>query len=97
VGRDIASEVLPQAEIKIFLIASLDTRIKRRYHEQQGKIDLLTVQQELLARDERDKNRPISPLKKTADSWEIDNTDLTPEEVVEKIYQIMLKTVGING
>jgi cytidylate kinase len=97
VGRDITSEVLPQAEIKIFLTASLEIRVKRRYQEQRGKVDPLTVQQELLARDERDKNRSVSPLKKTADSWEIDNTDLTPEEVVEKIYQIMLKTVGING
>jgi CMP/dCMP kinase len=96
VGRDITSAVLLQAEVKIFLTASLEVRVKRRYQERQGKVDPLTVQQELLARDERDKNRPISPLKKTTDSWEIDNTDLSPEESVEKIYQIILKTVWIN-
>jgi len=97
VGRDITSEVLPQAEIKIFLTASLEIRVKRRYQEQQGKIDLPTIREELLARDKRDKNRSVSPLKKTADSWEIDNTDLSSEENVEKIYQLILKTAWNNN
>lgn len=91
VGRDITSEVLPQAEVKIFLTASLETRITRRYQEQKGKNDLATVKQELLTRDERDKNRPLAPLKKTVDSWEIDTTNLSPEESVEKIHGIILK------
>lgn len=86
VGRDIASEVLPDAEIKIFLTASLAERVKRRQRELVG-ISLAEVEKELRARDERDEKREISPLRKTADSWELDTSCLSPTESVEKILQ----------
>jgi len=85
VGRDITSEVLPRAEIKIFLTASLELRTQRKYREGKGKVALEALKQELSERDERDKNRPLSPLKKTADCYEIDTTDLSLDEVLEKI------------
>ena len=83
VGRDITSEVLPYAEIKIFLTASLAERVKRR--NEQLSLNSAEVKQELQVRDERDQNRSISPLIKTADSWELDTTNLSPSESVEKI------------
>ena len=88
VGRDITSEVLPQAEVKIFLTASLTARIKRRYQEHAGKISWDKVEQELLIRDERDRNRSLSPLRKTTDSYEIDTTNLSLAESIKKIYII---------
>ena len=68
VGRDITSEVLPTAKIKIFLTASLEERAQRRNNQYEKNINLAEVKKELQARDERDKNRKISPLLKTADS-----------------------------
>ncbi|CAG8789971.1 1964_t:CDS:2, partial [Racocetra fulgida] len=89
VGRDITSEVLPHAEIKIFLTASLESRAQRKYHECKGKVSLEELKRELSERDERDKNRSLSPLKKTADSYEIDTTDLSLAEVIEKINSLL--------
>ncbi|CFW92931.1 Cytidylate kinase [endosymbiont DhMRE of Dentiscutata heterogama] len=85
VGRDITSEVLPQAEVKIFLTASWEVRIRRRYQQHQGKINQEQVEKDLLARDEKDKNRILSPLRKTADSWELDTTHLSPAESIVRI------------
>ena len=68
VGRDITSVVLPSAEIKIFLTASLAERAKRRQRQYSKNTEPTQVVQELQARDERDQNRTNSPLKKTADS-----------------------------
>jgi cytidylate kinase len=68
VGRDITSEVLPHAEIKIFLTADLETRLKRRHQEHEEKNSLNQIKKTLLIRDERDQKRAISPLKKTKDS-----------------------------
>jgi len=68
VGRDITSEVLPTAKIKIFLTASLEERAQRRNNQYEKKLSLTEAKKELQARDERDKNRKISPLLKTADS-----------------------------
>jgi cytidylate kinase len=69
VGRDITSEVLPNAEVKIFLTANLEIRSRRRYEQYPEKMSLDEVKKELKKRDERDTKRNISPLKKTADSW----------------------------
>ncbi|MCE8167777.1 MAG: (d)CMP kinase [Candidatus Moeniiplasma glomeromycotorum] len=83
VGRDITSAVLPQAEIKIFLTASLAERAKRRNKQLSSNSE--AIQQELQARDERDRNRSLTPLLKTADSWELDTTHLSPTQSLEKI------------
>lgn len=85
VGRDITSAVLPQAEIKVFLTASLSERARRRNNEYGIKLSSEEAKKELQERDERDKGRKISPLVKTADSWELDTTHLSLEESVEKI------------
>ena len=84
-GRDITSKVLPDAKVKIFLTASLEERARRRSN--QLKLNSEEVEKELQARDERDKGRKNSPLIKTADSWELDTTHLSPNESVEKIMQ----------
>ena len=68
VGRDITSEVLPTAQIKIFLTASLEERVRRRNNQYEKKLILEKVKRELEERDQRDTNRQISPLIKTADS-----------------------------
>ena len=91
VGRDITSEVLPDAEIKIFLTASLTERARRRNNEYGSKLNSEEIKKELQERDERDKKRKISPLIKTADSWELDNTYLSPTESVEKILSFIEK------
>jgi len=87
VGRDITSEVLPNAKFKIFLTASLEERAKRRNNQYKEKLNSKEVKKELQERDKRDKERKISPLIKTADSWELDTTYLSPTESVEKIIQ----------
>jgi len=68
VGRDITSEVLPTAQIKIFLTASLEERARRRNNQYEKKVNPAEVKRELEERDQRDTNRQISPLIKTADS-----------------------------
>jgi CMP/dCMP kinase len=85
VGRDITSEVLPQAEVKIFLTADLENRAERRYQQYSKKITKEEIKKELQARDKNDKGRKNSPLIKTLDSWELDTTHLSPEETVEMI------------
>ena len=87
VGRDITSEVLPDAKLKIFLTASLEERAKRRNNQYKVRSSFEEAKEKLQARDERDKNRKISPLIKTVDSWELDTTHLSSTESVEKIIQ----------
>ena len=87
-GRDIGTVVLPKADLKIFLTAHLEERAKRRYQEtiNKGKsanIDKLIEDIEI--RDQKDSTRKESPLKKADDAEEIDTTNLSIEQVVEKI------------
>lgn len=95
-GRDIGTYVLPNAEVKIFLIASVDERAKRRYKENLAKglpADLEELKVAIQKRDEYDSNRLVSPLKKADDAIEIDTTGLSIEQVVEKIEEIIKKKV----
>jgi CMP/dCMP kinase len=94
VGRDITSEVLQDAKFKIFLTASLEERAKRRNNQYKEKLNSEEVKKELQARDKRDSERRISPLIKTADSWELDTTHLSPIESVEKILQQIKVLLG---
>ena len=96
VGRDITSEVLPTAQIKIFLTASLEERARRRNNQYEKKVNPAEVKRELEERDQRDTNRPISPLIKTADSWELDTTHLSLTESVEKVLQYIREKQGRN-
>ncbi|MBO5408412.1 MAG: (d)CMP kinase [Clostridia bacterium] len=87
-GRDIGTNVFPDAEIKIFLTAQVEERAKRRFLELQQKGDSSsfdTVLSEMIARDEQDKKRAYAPLKQAEDAQLIDTTDLNPEESFEAL------------
>jgi cytidylate kinase len=90
-GRDIGTVVFPQAVCKIFLAASPEARAQRRFSEFQAK-GLTTTFEEVLAdqarRDHLDSTRELSPLRKADDAIELDSSNLSLEEVVEKIIQI---------
>ena len=90
-GRDIGTVVLPDANTKIYLTASSAVRAKRRYDElvEKGEpCNLEVIEREIKERDERDMNREISPLKQAEDAILIDSSELTVEEVSEKIISI---------
>lgn len=87
-GRDIGTVVLPKAELKIFLVASVDERAERRYKENLSKgieTDLETLKEEIAARDYKDSHRETSPLKQAEDAIYLDTTGLSIIEVVERI------------
>ena len=83
-GRDIGTEVFPDAEIKFFLDAGQEERASRRFHEQgdAGGLTIEGVKRELEARDETDRNRAHSPLRRAEDAILVDTTHLTPEETL---------------
>ena len=87
-GRDIGTVVLPKAELKIFLVASVDERAERRYKENLVKgieTDLETLKEEIATRDYKDSHRETSPLKQAEDAIYLDTTGLSIIEVVDKI------------
>lgn len=91
-GRDIGSVVFPTAELKIFLTASLEIRVQRRYDELKGKgenVSFEEVQKNLVLRDEMDANREESPLIQTEDAIVIDNSYLTPKEQLERSLELV--------
>ena len=97
-GRDIASVVLPNADVKIFLTASVEERARRRAldFERQGVVDIDfdKVKADIAARDYQDENRDIAPLVKVDDAVLIDTTNLTITEVVEKMTELIKKAEG---
>ncbi len=87
-GRDIGTHVLPNADLKIFLTASIEERAQRRYLELEAKgyeVDLETLKTEIANRDKMDMEREIAPLVQADDAILLDTTSLSIEEVVEKI------------
>ncbi|CAH0274243.1 Cytidylate kinase [Peribacillus frigoritolerans] len=91
-GRDIGTHVLPNAEVKVFLIASVDERAQRRHQENILKgfpSDIEKLREEIATRDKLDSEREISPLKKAADAIEIDTTSLSIQEVAESIMSLI--------
>jgi CMP/dCMP kinase len=87
-GRDIGSVVFPDAQLKIFLTASPETRAERRWREHQQKGDAIGLQktlEEILERDRRDKERTTSPLVRAADAVVVDSTAMEPEEVARLV------------
>jgi len=95
-GRDIGTVVLPDAELKVFLVASLEERARRRQLdlERQGiQMDLEEIKKEIARRDELDSSRSAAPLKKAADARELDTTHLTIKQQVEIIYQWALEKI----
>ncbi|PNR96116.1 (d)CMP kinase [Petrotoga olearia] len=98
-GRDIGTVVLPDSDIKIYLTASLEERAKRRWNEekeQKANISFTEILEEIKNRDYNDSNRSIAPLKRAQDAIIIDTTNLSIEEVLQKILKIV-KESGIYG
>lgn len=90
-GRDIGTNILPDADVKIYLTASVETRAKRRYLELEEKgetCNLEEIKKDIEDRDYRDMNRKIAPLKKAEDAVVVDSSDMTIEQVVEKIISL---------
>ena len=90
-GRDIGTCVLPNAPLKVYLTASSKVRALRRYNELIAKgeeCDLAVIEADIIDRDYRDMHRDISPLKQAADAVLVDSSDMTFEEVVNKIISL---------
>ena len=90
-GRDIGTHVLTNAELKIFMTASVEERANRRYLDNQKRgiqTNLEELKQEIALRDKLDSEREASPLIQAEDAIYIDTTYLTIEEVSEKIMQL---------
>lgn len=90
-GRDIGTKILPNAQLKIFLTASVDVRAKRRFDELTEKgieCDIEEIKADIKQRDERDINRDISPLCQAEDAVLVDSSYMTIDEVVEEIIKL---------
>ena len=88
-GRDIGTTVLPDAQYKFFLTASLEERARRRALELEQKgvaVDMKQLMADIALRDEKDSNREVSPLRQAEDAVLVDTSDLTFDEVVEKLF-----------
>jgi len=92
-GRDMGTVVFPEAEIKFFLDASPESRAMRRYLEVKDTSgqNLESVKKDMLKRDKNDSTRKLAPLKPATDAVIIDSTDLSIEEVVDRLYEIVDK------
>lgn len=91
-GRDIGTCVLPDADVKIYLTASVDCRARRRYDELTAKgefCDLAVIEADIAKRDHQDMTREHSPLRQADDAVLLDSSDLTIQEVVERILVLV--------
>ena len=97
-GRDMGTVVFPDAPLKIFLTASAEERARRRYLQLKAKgddVSLPRLLKEIRARDERDTQRAIAPLKPAADAIQLDSTELSIEQVLERIMsEIALRDIA---
>ena len=95
-GRDIGTVILPDAQVKIYLTASVGVRAKRRYDELTARgeeADLSVIAAQIQERDRRDMTRPVAPLTQAEDAILVDTSDMTIEEVTERILSIIRNTV----
>lgn len=93
-GRDIGTVVFPNAHVKFFLTASVESRARRRMVELEEKgvyLDFEEVKNQVVERDRGDMERKVAPLKKAADAIEVDTTNMTVEQVVNHLAQIVLE------
>ena len=93
-GRDIGTNILPNAEVKIYLDASPDVRAKRRFDEMKNKgekPDFESIKKNIIERDQQDMNRKLAPLKKADDAFLIDSSYMSIDEVVEEIVGLAKK------
>jgi cytidylate kinase len=92
-GRDMGSKVFPEAQLKIFLTASIKERASRRYKqllEQGENVSLRALEEQVRSRDERDMNRKASPLAVATDAVEVDTSDLSIQEAVDKLHNLAI-------
>ena len=97
-GRDIGTVVLPKADVKIFLTASVEVRAKRRYDEliEKGqKAELSQIQKEIEQRDYQDTHRPIAPLKMAKDSVKLDTSDLDIAGVLAEMKRVIGEKIPV--
>ena len=92
-GRDITTVVFPDAEVKIFLDASVETRAKRRYHQGTSSLTLQELIESIHARDSIDRNKVEGSLKIAPDALYLDTSDLTIDQVCEKVIDKIQKMV----
>lgn len=95
-GRDIATVILPEADVKIFLTASAEKRAKRRYLELLEAVAYEEILAEIVARDTQDANREIAPLKPAEDSVILDTSNLNLDESIEKAMDIIVEKLENN-
>jgi CMP/dCMP kinase len=96
-GRDIGTVVFPHAEVKIYMIADAAVRVERRFKELYAKNPNITIEEirdNIQMRDYMDSNREISPLKKAHDAIELDNTNLTEAEQLQKALALVKQRLG---
>ena len=96
-GRDMGTVVFPEAEVKIYLTASAKARAERRYKQLIHKginVTMPSLLQSIQARDERDMNRVVSPLKPAEDAFVIDSTDMDIEEVLRNVQALVTEKLG---
>ena len=94
-GRDMGTVIFPDAQIKIFLTASVETRANRRYKQLKDKgesVNLSRLFREVEARDLRDSSREVAPLKPAGDAIILDSTDLNIDEVVQTVFELVEKS-----
>ena len=93
-GRDIGTVVFPEAELKIFMTASVDIRVKRRYDEliaKGDKVDFEEIKRNIIARDIADENRDISPLRRAEDAVVLDNTRMSVKDQMDWVMDLIEK------
>lgn len=98
-GRDIGTVVFPEAELKVFMIADVESRAMRRYTELKSKgvdVYLEKLKEEIIARDLADSSRETSPLKKADDAITLDTSHLTIEEQVSWIVEKATSIINRN-
>ncbi len=91
-GRDIGTVVLPDAQVKVYLTASVEERARRRYEEQKAKgldVDIEEIKADIEQRDHQDMTRETSPLRQADDAVLVDSSDMTIEEVADKILSLL--------
>ncbi len=99
-GRDMGTVVFPEAEVKVYLDASPETRARRRFNELAGQDPTLTLEQTLadvMRRDRRDKERKVAPLRKADDAVFVDSTALSAAAVVDRILEEVNSKSNENG
>ncbi|KOE64410.1 cytidylate kinase [Aggregatibacter actinomycetemcomitans serotype e str. SCC393] len=99
-GRDMGTVVFPEAQVKLFLDASAEERAKRRYNQLQNKGisgNFAQILAEIKARDLRDRNRAVAPLKPAGDSFLLDSTALSVDEVIRQVLDYIQQRIDIKA